>query len=820
MLRLVALLATAAHVQALKCVTIGDDQQAWGDCSKQVPGEDGTTVSFASACYYNFGKEDGPDPEAPDAGCVPVVYVDAVDLAKPGCNGDKSVCWCLGDNCNAADKMEAYKKSYTPPPMCWVGTAGDNSGAYEKCEGTDLREEKEYHSPNCYSAMASDTCMENNDSGMGDGCPDDGHGEGKKRDQASCEAYQPEGRDPREADESFDGTTRHCRWVPAKTDTQKEDACTAVSGCEFHSAIVDCREDAASAAKAAAWQKQQGTGCEQRLKNGCFENNDWLGEGMGCPDLKDESACLAKDDGCQQGTCSGTLNATFAASESADKRQCAERSTSQAECQQNGCAEDGCTGCTWKAQCCKWVPPPADKGQTCAAGGGAGALAGLCKYEFSDGKGPPSAKLAAEAFARGFVTPDAEFTGKCALVATFVDGSGSAMSMNANKKNAVCASTKVWKSYAEHTGHDGESIDAYCANFLPEASAMAAIKEYSPGDIIAFAKQGQLGVIMPGLKDQLFIVTAKPEYGECLFTSAVGKYGAAICTCDTAGCNNQAALDLILDPATGPMRLLQFIDGSLSNLASAINAVVPGALNADGRVNTANAGSITEADVDKIMKVAGMSDKTSKAELWGIIQDFTSITASAAAHTAGVLKDVKLAAVKVSKGKVDAANTAAGCELYTTDGVPNTACLASLDAAAIAKVATATGIPVAAFVIGVAGAKDANTNSAGGGGTDPEKAEGEDGGATTTPAVGTTEAGNTAAGGATVNTTTTAASTTTAGNMTAGGNDPELAERGNGDVTTEAAGTTTAGNTAGGNGATLTRPAATAAVLLALAAAV
>ena len=29
MLRLVALLATAAHVQALKCVTIGDDQQAW-----------------------------------------------------------------------------------------------------------------------------------------------------------------------------------------------------------------------------------------------------------------------------------------------------------------------------------------------------------------------------------------------------------------------------------------------------------------------------------------------------------------------------------------------------------------------------------------------------------------------------------------------------------------------------------------------------------------------------------------------------------------------------------------------------------------------
>ena len=191
-----------------------------------------------------------------------------------------------------------------------------------------------------------------------------------------------------------------------------------------------------------------------------------------------------------------------------------------------------------------------------------------------DGKGPPSAKTASEGFKNSLITLSAKFTGKCAMLASFVDGKGSAVSMDANRKGAVCSNTNVWKQVWEHTGHteDGKSIDAYCADFIPEASAMAALSKHSPGAIIAFAKQGQLGVIMPGLKDQLFIVTAKPEYGECLFTSAAGTYGAAICTCDTAGCNNQAALGFVVDRAKGPMRLLQFIEEEIVPIPKAVSA--------------------------------------------------------------------------------------------------------------------------------------------------------------------------------------------------------------------------------------------------------
>jgi len=163
---------------------------------------------------------------------------------------------------------------------------------------------------------------------------------------------------------------------------------------------------------------------------------------------------------------------------------------------------------------------------------------------------------------------------------------------------------------------------------------MAALPQHSPGAIIEFAKQGRLGTVMPGLKDQLFIVTAKPEYGECLFTSAVGVYGAAICTCDSHGCNNQTALEFLVDMDVGPMRLLQFIDGSMAGLKDGINAVVPGAVDANGMVNPESAATITEAHVEAIMQVPGVSDKTSKAELWGLIQDFARARASAAAYTA------------------------------------------------------------------------------------------------------------------------------------------------------------------------------------------
>ena len=55
-------------------------------------------------------------------------------------------------------------------------------------------------------------------------------------------------------------------------------------------------------------------------------------------------------------------------------------------------------------------------------------------------------------------------------------------------------------------------------------------------------------------------------------------WGVAICTCDTPLCNNQAALEFIVDGDVGPMRLLQFIDGSLRDFRSAINNVLVGIL--------------------------------------------------------------------------------------------------------------------------------------------------------------------------------------------------------------------------------------------------
>jgi hypothetical protein len=120
-------------------------------------------------------------------------------------------------------------------------------------------------------------------------------------------------------------------------------------------------------------------------------------------------------------------------------------------------------------------------------------------------------------------------------------------------------------------------------------------------------------------------VTSKPEFGECLFTATTGEFGAAICTCDTEECNNQASLSFIVDPEVGPMRLLQFIDGSLFDVKDEVNSIVEGLLQADGKVDPTNVAAVREVDVDAIMLLDGMSERTSKAELWGIILDFQTM---------------------------------------------------------------------------------------------------------------------------------------------------------------------------------------------------
>eukprot|EP00930_Biecheleria_cincta_P012991 TRINITY_DN11807_c0_g1_i1.p3 TRINITY_DN11807_c0_g1~~TRINITY_DN11807_c0_g1_i1.p3 ORF type:complete len:206 (-),score=46.16 TRINITY_DN11807_c0_g1_i1:410-1027(-) len=183
-------------------------------------------------------------------------------------------------------------------------------------------------------------------------------------------------------------------------------------------------------------------------------------------------------------------------------------------------------------------------------------------------------------FEHGLFQASSKFDNKCGLVASFRDGKGAAVVLGSNQADMVAKTCQKhgsrWKSVGEHVGHNSASVDEYCTNFIPESSAMSAIQKRDPAAIIAAAKQGQFGAVMPGLKDHLFIVTAKPEFGECLFTAQTGKFGAAVCTCDSKECNNLTALDFIVDADKGPMRLLQFIDRSLRNLTPAMNSIVSG----------------------------------------------------------------------------------------------------------------------------------------------------------------------------------------------------------------------------------------------------
>merc|ERR1711871_723908 len=179
----------------------------------------------------------------------------------------------------------------------------------------------------------------------------------------------------------------------------------------------------------------------------------------------------------------------------------------------------------------------------------------------------------------------------CAMVATFRHGKGSAVALGSNEKGLVesaCDYREPWEGVAEHVGHTAESIAEYCANMIPDQSAMDALTKFSPGYIVAKAKQGQLADIIPGMEGQKYIVLDRPDIGECLFTTSMGKYGAALCTCQKDSCNGKDALSMVVDSDEGPMRLLQFLDGSLSEVRDAINAVAPGILDSNGNINTDN----------------------------------------------------------------------------------------------------------------------------------------------------------------------------------------------------------------------------------------
>merc|ERR1712127_429696 len=100
--------------------------------------------------------------------------------------------------------------------------------------------------------------------------------------------------------------------------------------------------------------EKRGDECEMRLKSGCFENNDWMGETEDCTNQETSEGCGSV----------ATLHG-------------------------NECMGPNNMG---PKSCCQWIAPPSNPPQDCATKG-AGTLEGVCAY--SDGQGPPSRSIAA-----------------------------------------------------------------------------------------------------------------------------------------------------------------------------------------------------------------------------------------------------------------------------------------------------------------------------------------------------------------------------------------------------------------------------------------
>lgn len=631
MLRLFALaaLVTAAHA-GISCVLIthddaGNPKAGTQDCSKVVEEDDGDTIEFIEACYIATDEGSG--------GCLPVAYagvlggVDASPTTAPECTS--SICWCFSNKCNTAEWGKAFAASYVPPDRCYGGIAGANTGA--KCHETATYESTQYENPpQCSSRiMYEDECRENNEHiGGGDGCGDNAN-------EGDCVADRPNGQ---KAAESFDGSTRNCLWLPPFADTAaKKLACEVDNQCDFQTGTTDtppqCNQAASVVAKTDTWEAEKGElDCEDRVARGCFKNepsDPYNRETHGeCYDREyDESTCnaITIGDGCN--TCTGDITKT-GDTEWGD-RSCAERG-SDSECNEGG-------GCTWgQAACCKWVDIDADDLEEACHTNVGGSAEGLCKFD--DGNGAPRPEIVVKGFENNLfsLSPADPFDTRCAMVASFRASFGAAVVLGADKVDIVgkaCESRGTWEAVAddESVMHTKESIAEYCQNFVPDTSAMDALKDYSPAQIIAKTKNGEFEEMMSGLaeKKMMYIVTADPSMGECLLAGN-DDFGFAVCTCDSIACNDVDALKFITDPDTGPMRLLQFLDGSLSSLADAINAEVPGLIGDDGKIDVANIGNVKEADIDAIMAVAGVSDLTSKAELWALVQDYAALQSTMA----------------------------------------------------------------------------------------------------------------------------------------------------------------------------------------------
>merc|ERR1719265_2034353 len=114
-------------------------------------------------------------------GCVPHEHASTIDFsAGPAC--DDNACWCFKDDCNTKEWATEFMKTYVPPPKCFSGAAGANSGP--SCDETQLFKDNQYERPECSVRGLSKRCIENNKGmGMGDGCSE-------HSDQNSCEAYR------------------------------------------------------------------------------------------------------------------------------------------------------------------------------------------------------------------------------------------------------------------------------------------------------------------------------------------------------------------------------------------------------------------------------------------------------------------------------------------------------------------------------------------------------------------------------------------------------------------------------------------------------
>jgi hypothetical protein len=618
MLRLVSFAALVAAAHGFSC----EQSQSCGatttqDCSKTTE-VDGETVTYEDYCYYHPGSL--------DAGCLPTNYLTDYQPVffgndydyQPGCD-EGGLCWCDTDKCNTKAWHKKFLADYVFPDRCYEGIAGDNTGP--ECTNSAKHDEMQFETTNCMDRVKENECDENNEAARKDdldwGCHRDD--KGSVRDEESCKAHCAEDEDPQNADDSADGSTNHCQWLPAISDP--ESACQVDDQCTYEDG--ECNASDEQTKSKDEWDKKRGTKeCDKLIKFGCFENNDHMGETEECTDNDDANTCntyTAKPGGMMcPGTCSGTLTGT-------DESPCEDR-FDEGTC-------DGNSGCTWTSQCCKWTPEPADAEDTCVSGGGT--ETGLCAY--SDGNGAPGKKTVGLGFEHGLFRKDAGFDGVpvrqgaragpggCAVVASFRNGKGSASALGADRSDLVgslCGShVPMWKSLGEHVGHTDASIDEYCKNFIP--GGMDALSKHAPSTIIAMAKNGDFSTLFG---DLMFIVTAKPdEYGECLFAGTI-TMGFGICTCDTAGCNGQTALEMIVDQDTGPMRLLQFLDGSLADFADTINAIVGFVLmDADGMFDPTVVSGVTEVHVTQMMDIEGLAAKTNQEELQGIINDYTKL---------------------------------------------------------------------------------------------------------------------------------------------------------------------------------------------------